>query len=513
MKFLFNELSNIPKLSWCAVIRKGSEDVEISHGTWVEVNDCFFVEGVWDSPFDEGGFDSGYLMGSGGKIYSDRVKFCTPYHIHERLHLIVQERNIFVSPSLVFILEHANKKLDFGYIPYQVDLLRMLEKNANNVGSIVLENDEALQIYHFRNIEIDRNLNITVKNKNESEDFENFGSYKRFLVEKTENLINNGRSKYRKVSYSPIATISTGYDSVACSAILAETGCKDAVTFRDARSEKRSKQRISDNGRIIGEQLGYTIKECDRKKYLSRKDMPEAEFVACGDLGQDLVISSLENEWRQRMVFVGNHGDRIWNRLGKNVVKDIIRGDAAGCSWTEFKFRVGFIYVPLAYIGCLSHPSLHSISNSEEMAPWCMKTRYDRPIARRIAEERGVERTLFGQTKKAITILLNRNSRLKCQMTTNSLISFEKFYKDYMHYRNPVKQLYYNIMNWYYNITDKLISYPNRVFSVLGISFKIRNLLPDKFSQPPDRPSFLIHWGISIIRKRYHMDMRSKDVQ
>jgi len=56
----------------------------------------------------------------------------------------------------------------------------------------------------------------------------------------------------------------------------------------------------------------------------------------------------------------------------------------------------------------------------EEMMPYTLNNDYDRPIPRRIAEESGVPRELFGQEKKAASILLFLNpdcfSEQPCQV-------------------------------------------------------------------------------------------------
>lgn len=66
MNFLFNERKDIPKLSWCAILEKGSEEIQVLHGSWVEVKDHFFVEGIWDSEFSEGLVDKSCLLMGGG---------------------------------------------------------------------------------------------------------------------------------------------------------------------------------------------------------------------------------------------------------------------------------------------------------------------------------------------------------------------------------------------------------------------------------------------------------------
>ncbi|MGH7793073.1 MAG: hypothetical protein ACREOB_12235, partial [Thermodesulfobacteriota bacterium] len=46
-----------------------------------------------------------------------------------------------------------------------------------------------------------------------------------------------------------------------------------------------------------------------------------------------------------------------------------------------------------------SSRAIHPINRSPEMKPWCVVGNYDRPIARRIVEEAGVPRELFGNRK------------------------------------------------------------------------------------------------------------------
>lgn len=62
--------------------------------------------------------------------------------------------------------------------------------------------------------------------------------------------------------------------------------------------------------------------------------------------------------------------------------------------------------MPVPFIGALRHPDLYGIAHSDEMLPYRLGTDYDRPLARRMAEEAGVPRELFGQEKKATGFLL-----------------------------------------------------------------------------------------------------------
>src|SRR5207245_1892941 len=52
-------------------------------------------------------------------------------------------------------------------------------------------------------------------------------------------------------------------------------------------------------------------------------------------------------------------------------------------------------------------PEIIAISRSAEMAPYRIGGSYDRPIARRLLEEAGVPRQLFGQKKRAMALVFS----------------------------------------------------------------------------------------------------------
>jgi len=481
--------------------------VDVFHGPWVEVRDSFFVEGAWEGKFSDGSFDQSYLlMGSGGRTRDNEVVFCTPCHVHERLHIIQTGLKLFVSPSLAFVLTMSHLKLDINYVHYQLDLFKMAKRMANHVGTIPIENGKMVKIYHYRNVVINNKLDIAVEDKPEPPEFTDFADYRGFLFGSLNDICRNANHDDRQVRYSLLSAISSGYDSSACTAIAAEVGCQEAVTFRDARPRPRKKRYIDDSGKKIGEKLGLQVKEYDRLEVLNKKGMPEAEFVTCGYLGQDFHFAAFENDLNKKVLIVGCHGDKVWDRLlTKPVKKDIILSESSGSSLIEFKFRVGFIYVPLVYFGCLSLPSIYRISNSEEMKPWSVKGRYDRPIPRRIVEEKGVDRHLFGQSKKATTILLNRHDSMLSRMNPNSAESFEKFYQNNKNKRNRLKQALYDFMFFLWKMHRCIFWRFNAAFRRLHIPVKVPCAIPYRFTQCPGRPSFLVHWGISQIESRFEI--------
>src|SRR5204863_917377 len=88
------------------------------------------------------------------------------------------------------------------------------------------------------------------------------------------------------------------------------------------------------------------------------------------------------------------------------ITPELKRFDVSGHGLAEVRLRVGLIQLPVPYIGAQQRADIYRITNSSQMDPWRVNPRYDRPIPRRIAEERGVPRELFGQVKMGSGVVL-----------------------------------------------------------------------------------------------------------
>ncbi len=102
-----------------------------------------------------------------------------------------------------------------------------------------------------------------------------------------------------------------------------------------------------------------------------------------------------------RAVLSGWYGDSMWGLDGAPW-KDLVRSgrSSAGDGLGEFRLRTGFMHVPVPAFGFNRAAVVRAISESEDMRPWRLGTDYDRPISRRIVEESGVPRHLFGVEKQ-----------------------------------------------------------------------------------------------------------------
>ena len=66
----------LPPLAWAADVDRTHGLVTLVHGLRVEVREHFFIEGVWDGPFQLGEFATTYcVFGSGGRLAEDSIRF------------------------------------------------------------------------------------------------------------------------------------------------------------------------------------------------------------------------------------------------------------------------------------------------------------------------------------------------------------------------------------------------------------------------------------------------------
>lgn len=502
--FCFHCVEELPPLSWCSVIDKGSSSADVYHGKFVETSHGFFVEGGWDKPFQEGQFENSTLfMGSGGKIMDSKFIFCTPCHTMERLYVFSDCSRLLLSNSMPFILKMSDQHLDMSYISHNADIISIILGTSRYVKSVPTEPKGRLHFYCYCNIEIDYDLNIRVIRKTPPEPYVDYRSYKHFLIDGLTALIDNLNSDSRLIKYSLATTVSSGYDSAACAALAKEIGCTKAITL--------AKDDGADSGAEIARALGYAdITERLQNEYMDMPGYPEAEFVATGVLGEDMVMACFEDILPQTILLTGFHGDQIWGMSQGDPSVHIVRGDPSGCDLTEFRLRTGWINAPIPLWGAVNHPSVQAISNSNEMQEWVLSdTAYNRPIPRRLVEERNVPRKLFGQAKQYIAISLWLSSiTMKKKMTAESFSDFMRYYNKMKQRRHFFPMLFYRMMYWFYIAS---LTVNMKIFRRFKIPFQLpypSSLRWFRYKYNPDHPSFLIHWGLSRISPRYDIAVK-----
>jgi hypothetical protein len=249
----------------------------------------------------------------------------------------------------------------------------------------------------------------------------------------------NGASQHRKLEWMPITSCSSGYDSTACAALAASLGCKEALTLKNGQGG------VDDSGVKVARALNIHVHEYERNEKTDVTGFPEAEFLATGMGGEDYAYRSFEDRLHRKIFLTGFHGDKVWD-LDAEPNARISRGDISGSSMTEWRLRVGFVLVAVPLIGVTRHQDIYRISHSDELANFRLNIRnYDRPVPRKIAEDMGIPRAEFGQSKKAASMLFCHSLRFMSPVSMEDLNNFrEKNYKGGTLRYQQIRQAMYN---------------------------------------------------------------------
>ena len=500
---IFNYLPppiEIPQGSWCAILTAGNEEIDIEAGKAVPCFPNFFVSGVWDGDFKDGDFsNSNFPCCTGAKLINENgqsyVKFSTPTHMLESIYLIPKGDKLFLSNSLPFVLERARANLSTYYLDYQRDMCSSLFGIDNQIESSPLA--DGVRIYYHRccDLVISKDLKIKKINRDSGLSFSSYDDY----IDKVRTILNkikeNATDNLRPVKYGMITTISRGYDAPATSALVKEIGCDTAFTFN------KPEHYASDCGTEIAKVLGYyEIIEGDADKYLERENLDEAEDIVTGDLGPGL-LGGYKECFRDKLMFLGTRGDSIWEKNHANVNNklDFTVGNTLqqnSHSYSEMCFDINSVCIHLPMIGADRWKEISEISKSKEMAEFSMNNGYDRPIARRIVEEKGVARDCFGQKKSGMGVSYHfyNLKRILKRMSPAAAFSLKCFKKSFRYNHLEMlklkKRFYMNELPFYLNYIMARTHVP--------IRFKEE----EKYISSP-QSVILLHWSVDVIRKRY----------
>lgn len=379
----------------------------VEHGADVETSRDYFVEGAWNRPFDDPSFAAAETMlGSAGRLGDGEIVFTPTTHTMERLHSLRLGDALFVSNSLAHLLSATGSRLDIRYDAYEPDLMSFLRGHRRAVKTVPLADGRRVSLHYHESFAVDRELSMRFIAPPEPPPFPTYQSYFDYLNRTVEHLHLNASAPARRVRYQPLTTISSGYDSPAGAVLAQRVGCREAVTFAEARTKYAlAMNDTTDSGEEIGTRLGFAVETFARDGYLESHAFPEAIFLATGNGGDDTVMAGLSDRLRHRMLFTGFTGDSLWATRSHDpaLSKEYRMRFPSGSCLQEFRLRESFINLCVPLLTFTRHDDLERISNSEEMKPWRIGGTYDRPIPRRMAEDAGVPRNAFGMEKRAIT--------------------------------------------------------------------------------------------------------------
>jgi hypothetical protein len=198
----------------------------------------------------------------------------------------------------------------------------------------------------------------------------------------------------RRFDVEPVVGVSSGYDSAAVAVLAKRAGCTYAVSLRKSTSLWRG----SDSGEPVAKALGMN---CACYDYSPRRVRHEEAFWAVSGRPADMGYGVMEYPKPLACFFSGDHGDKMWGaKADEDLSNPWCNTGFSGRGIAEFRLHEGFFNCVVPCWGFDRAADLREISRSSEMDPWRVGGDYDRPIPRRIAEEAGVPRAVFGQRKK-----------------------------------------------------------------------------------------------------------------
>ena len=406
----FEAHAGLPPLSWCARATSGAP-VRVRHGIGVETRSDGFVEGAWDGEFDQFDFDRARtLAGTGGRLRDGTLVFASPFYPLERLFVLRRGGETLISNSLAFLLSEAGDGLDLSYPNYFFDLVAQVRRGIEPpAAKLRTARGNHVELYPCCNLALEAGLELRRIAKPLGPPPGSYAEYFDLLLGTTRSVAANASAPSRKKQYRLVAACSRGYDSTASAALASLAGCREGVTFaRSARPLGHPLFGITeeigdDSGTDSLRALGMSVREFDRSDLVKLPGHPRTEFFISPAAITDAMARLMEDTLRGSLFVSGRHGEQYWGptkKCSRRNFREVNDCHLSGQALGEFRLRAGFLHFPLPYVGALHGPAIFRITHSPEMLPWKLGTGYyDRPIARRIAEEAGVPRACFGQRK------------------------------------------------------------------------------------------------------------------
>lgn len=399
----------LPKLCWLLQFSIDSGKVELCVGSKVERLKGAIVEGCWDGDFDAHGLESKNLFGSAVKWRGNRLTVLGSISLTDRICYAKESDRIIVSNSVFAVMGAIGANFDEEVNYYKLSYAPLAGIDCYPTKLPIQHESISVihQLYH-RNMEIKADGRIEVRCKTRARKFSSYKAYEDSLQKTVNEIVANTISEKRTHRVFPYATLSSGYDSTAVAALAKEAGITSALLCTKPKSRHFDLfgNRYLDDGSEAGQALNFSIQYVNLCDYIIDEDevlyiapaasTPETSFLP--------MAKYIESKQCLGAIFTGYHGDKIWDKnvASKYINDQLIRGDMSGVNISESRLKSGFFNVAVPFLFARSAESIILISQSEEMSQWSVGGGYDRPIARRIAEERGVLRGSFGIRKRAI---------------------------------------------------------------------------------------------------------------
>ena len=225
-RFTTRHVDGLPRLSWCAHLRRDDHTVELTHGSRVEVHGDAFVAGVWNGPFGELGFGAAHTVaGSAGRVTADEVGFSNSSHMFDHLYTLRSRDAVCVGNSLPLVLACARDDLDLRYRRYRMALCDLLRAGDRGLTAAVAAPPRAASswIHAATDFVVGPDLEVCPIARPLPPDPSDYTDYRQLLADTVAALIANAVDAARHFPLAAITTLSSGYDSAVCA--LLGLGC------------------------------------------------------------------------------------------------------------------------------------------------------------------------------------------------------------------------------------------------------------------------------------------------
>lgn len=411
--------SFLPKLAWIADVDCKNDIVTLFHGSSVEARTKFFIEGVWNGPFQDGEFaNTDCVFGTGGIVTSDLICFVPSASTVDSLYYKEEGAHVIVSNSLPLLLGYLGDSLDLR-CPEYPEICDSIMAGINHYRRDIPTKKGKVHRQLYRNLKVSQE-GVFESEKPKPQRFREFEEYRDYLRDNYALIVANARDSARTESLEILSTQSTGYDTTAVNAIAGTFGIDKVFTVTKAKSvgqlaHQEEGHSPDDDGSDICRSLSLPCISIDRRAF-TEEFQDECLFYSALFHNQDVNILEIGRQIIKPSLLLTGHGGAIWyprlsraELLGEDLPgSELNSTDSGGLGLAEWRLVVGFIHLPLPHIGARQKQEILGITESAAMDPWRLGRLYDRPIARRIAEEAGVPRSFFGQKKKGSVVIFSQ---------------------------------------------------------------------------------------------------------
>jgi hypothetical protein len=394
-----------PKLGWFASLDLKARTLEILHGSAVEHQAQWLVEGVWDDNFSAGNFHvSQNFFGSGVRVDDRSVFFAASSASVDRLIYCTDGDNLLVSNSVIVLLANTGARLDIEHDYRQEAKAILRGRNYQQEFHVLHPTIKCFYQVFCENLVVS-GRDILRECRGQPREFRSFDQYRNTIGQALVRMRDNFKDPARRTALSSYSTLSTGYDSSAVSCLVKDIGVTECFSFAGSWT-KRSRSDSLYNAAPIAEALALSI--IPLNSFHDEESRAELYMHASSPAGAQLPLIAMAAYVKRTaaaaIVFTGYHGDVIWNVNPPERYLDdhLLRAGVSGIDLSELRLWYGFINVPVTFLFAQSIRRIVAVSNLPEMKPWRLNNDYDRPIPRRILEQSGVDRSHFGMRKGAI---------------------------------------------------------------------------------------------------------------